>query len=39
MHRIRQESIDKELFDVISGLEAMKRRGHHINAAILQLGG
>jgi F-type H+-transporting ATPase subunit gamma len=29
LHRIRQESIDEELFDVISGFEALKRRGRH----------
>jgi F-type H+-transporting ATPase subunit gamma len=28
-HRIRQEAIDEELFDVISGFEALTVRGHH----------
>jgi F-type H+-transporting ATPase subunit gamma len=29
LHRIRQESIDEELFDVISGFEALKKHGRH----------
>ena len=29
-HRIRQESIDEELFDVISGFEALKSSKHHV---------
>jgi F-type H+-transporting ATPase subunit gamma len=28
-HRIRQESIDEELFEVVSGYEALSTRGHH----------
>jgi F-type H+-transporting ATPase subunit gamma len=27
-HRIRQESIDEELFEVVSGYEALSKRGH-----------
>jgi F-type H+-transporting ATPase subunit gamma len=27
LHRIRQESIDEELFDVISGFEALTKHG------------
>lgn len=30
LHRIRQESIDEELFDVISGYDALSKRGHHV---------
>lgn len=26
LHRVRQESIDEELFDVISGFEALRKR-------------
>jgi F-type H+-transporting ATPase subunit gamma len=29
LHRIRQESIDEELFEVISGFEALKKHGRH----------
>jgi F-type H+-transporting ATPase subunit gamma len=29
-HRIRQESIDEELFDVISGFEALTKRERHV---------
>ena len=29
LHRVRQESIDEELFDVISGFEALTAHGHH----------
>ncbi len=29
-HRVRQESIDEELFDVESGFEALRRRGHRV---------
>jgi F-type H+-transporting ATPase subunit gamma len=29
-HRIRQESIDEELFDVISGFEALTKPGRHL---------
>jgi F-type H+-transporting ATPase subunit gamma len=29
LHRIRQESIDEELFDVISGFEALTKHGSH----------
>ena len=28
-HRVRQESIDEELFDVVSGFEALAGRGNH----------
>ena len=28
-HRVRQESIDEELFDVVSGFEALTGRGRH----------
>jgi F-type H+-transporting ATPase subunit gamma len=28
-HRVRQESIDEELFDVVSGFEALAKPGHH----------
>ena len=28
-HRVRQESIDEELFDVVSGFEALTGRGNH----------
>lgn len=31
-HRVRQESIDEELFDVVSGFEALAGPGHHANA-------
>jgi F-type H+-transporting ATPase subunit gamma len=31
-HRIRQESIDEELFDLISGYEAMAKRGTKVGA-------
>ena len=27
LHRVRQESIDEELFDVVSGFEALTGRG------------
>jgi F-type H+-transporting ATPase subunit gamma len=30
LHRIRQESIDEELFDVISGYDALTKRGRHV---------
>jgi F-type H+-transporting ATPase subunit gamma len=28
-HRVRQESIDEELFDVVSGFEALAKPAHH----------
>jgi hypothetical protein len=28
-HRLRQRSIDEELFDVISGFEALSNQDHH----------
>jgi F-type H+-transporting ATPase subunit gamma len=30
LHRIRQESIDEELFDVISGFDALTKLGRHV---------
>ncbi len=29
-HRVRQESIDEELFDVVSGFEALTGRSNHV---------
>jgi F-type H+-transporting ATPase subunit gamma len=36
LHRIRQESIDEELFDVISGFEALTSKGAKPNPSLLQ---